>query len=618
MHKLFKLPNMYRGMDKYRYAYFRKDLASAFSVAMLALPQSMAYALVAGLPPIIGVISAIFATLACGIFGSSRHLVSGPTNSVAILLQSAIAEIIFTYYRGIEGPEKLYISLQIVAQVALLVGILQALSGVLRLGTLTQFVSRSVVVGYVTGTAIAVIIEQMFFFTGMPRMEGLHALYVKAWYFLSNIAYISWPTLTLGMMSLILIYLFRKIHPSFPSSLLVLGLMTGLVFISESFYPLGPTADSIQQIAIVKDIGGVSPDAISFSMPIFNIEVIGRLLPAAFAIALLGMLESSSISKTIAVKTGQRISINKEVFGLGLGNICSSIFGGMPASGSLSRSVMNLEMGAKTRFSAILSAIVLFGMILLFSKPVSYIPLATLSALLFIAIAKVIDRKQFLVCVRSTRSDALVLFMTFGSCILFGLDVAFYIGIVLSITLYLKSIGKPSLTENLYDDGTFRPVKEGEYVQELKIRIIHVEGELFFGASDLFMETLRTTAMDKDAKVIILRLKYALHIDATTCIALSRIYNYLNQSGRYLLACGVTRQVYKVLKRSGFVDELGEENIFLDSLSQYGSSIKAYERAKELIQCKESADPTCEYMLPKNIEDISKDLYSPSSDDHTS
>ncbi len=614
---MLKNPFAFINMKAYRYSYFRRDLTSALSVAMLALPQSMAYALVAGLPPIIGVIAAIFATLSCGIFGSSRHLVSGPTNAVAILLQNAVAEILFTHYRGIAEPERLFVSIQIVAQLSILVGFLQVLSGMLRLGVLAQFVSRSVVVGYVMGTAIAVIVEQLFFFTGIPRMEGLHALYVKIWYFLTSVDLISWPTLTLGVLSLVLIYLLKKIHPSFPASLLVLGLMTALVYISEFFYPLGPTADSIQKIAVVKDIGGLSINGIAISFPFMSIETIGRLLPAAFAIALLGMLESSSISKTIAVKTGQKISINKDVFGLGLGNISSSLFGGMPSSGSLSRSIVNVNMKAKTRVAAILSAIILFFMILLLSEPISYIPLATLSSLLLIAILRVVDKKQFSTCIKSTRADALVLFITLGSCILFGLDVAFYIGIILSITLYLKSLSKPSLIENVFEEGTFRPVKKGEYIKEKAIRIIHVEGELFFGASDIFLETLRTTAMDNGVKVVILRLKNAHHIDATTCIALSRVYQYLHQRGRYLLACGITKQVYKVLKRSGFVDELGENNFFQDSLSQYGSSLKAYERAKELIRCIEQEDPIYECTPPSGIEYTSKDLDSPSSSDHT-
>ncbi len=571
----------------YSYSWLKKDLSAGFTVAMLALPQAMAYALVADLPPMVGVAAAIFATLFFGVFGSSRHLVSGPTNSVAILLQGAITEILYTHYRGIEGPDKLLVSLQIMSQLTILAGLLQALFGLLRLGALAQFVSRPVVVAYVTGTALAVIIEQFFAISGVPRPEGALPAYEKIWYFLTHVDLISWPTLGMGGLTASLILLLKKIHKSFPASLVALAVVALVIYFGRFLIP-----DFIAPIKIVRDIGGIDAQILRTNLPPFNLQIIGRLIPAAFAVAIMGVLETTSLAKTLSVKSGQKISTNQDMFGLGIGNLASGIFGGMPSSGSLSRSIINYDMGAKTKLAALFSAMILLLMILVFSTPVSYVPLASLSALLIIAVLKIFDARQFSTCVRSTRSDAIVLFVTLISCMLFGLDVAFYLGVGISISLYLRLLAKPNLTEYVPDeDHGFRVVEPGEYVKNRKIRIIHVEGELFFGASDLFLDHLRQIAGEKESRAIILRLKNAHHVDATACITLSRLLGYMRKRGRYLLASGLTPRVFKVFSRAGLLDEWGKEFLFEDSVSQYGSTRKAYEAAQNLIQGREQ-DPT--------------------------
>ncbi len=580
----------------YSLSAFRQDLLAGLSVALLTIPQAMAYSLLAGLPLYCGLFAAIYSSIAAALFGSSRHLVVGPSNAIAILLQAGTSEILFTYYRGYSGPEREMIALQVLTQLTFLVGIIQILAAGCKLGRLTHFVSHSVIVGYIAGTAIAVIVNQLFVTIGLNRMSGVHSIYDRAVYFVTHIHHMHIPTAIIGLSSLILLIFLKRLHKHMPAAVITFVIMGAVVYFFDlsSYSDMLPAVDPYleehaQKIMVVRDEASLSDLMPPLELPDFNPGILNNMLPIAFAIALLSIMETISVSKSIAASSGQRLSINQEIFGIGVGNLVSSFIVAMPVSGSPSRSCTNYVNGAKTRFAAIINAITVGLFLLCFGPLIHEIPLAALSALLLYSATTIINPKQFFLCLKATSSDAFVLWITLLSCIFLSLDIAFYFGTALSIILYLKKAAIPQLKE--YDiDPSSGELKVLDYSlpeqHHKPIRVIKVEGELFFGAADLFQTTLKTIAEDDTStRVIILQLKNARDIDATGCLALQQLYEYLKGSKRQLLLCGITWQVWEVLSDSGLVELIGKENMYMyDERNPHHFMQKALRRARELAE----------------------------------
>lgn len=566
------------------------DFFAALTVAMLTLPQAMAYAMLASLPISCGIFAAIYSALIASIFGSSRHLIVGPSNAMAILVQAGTSEIIFTFYRDIGPEERQVVAVQILTSLTLLVGFFQVMAAGLKLGRLSQFISHSVIAGYVMGTTIAVVINQVFTLAGIPRMPGVHSLYERGIYLLMHLHEFHTPTALIGIFSLILIVALKRFNKRLPAAFIALFVSAAFVYAANYllniFFEGGDVARSLYSIELVGDTG-ILPDIIPrVELPYFDMREINALLPTAFAIAVLSVMETSSAAKSVASSSGQRLSSNQEIFGIGLGNLTSSLISGMPISGSPSRSLTNYKNGAKTRVSAILNVFFVMIILMVFHPMIALVPLPSLASLLLITSISVVNKNQILLCLKSTRSDALVLAMTFLSCIFFSFDVAFYIGVGMSITLYLKKAAIPQLMEFEVDDaGELKPLSHSKNTVHKSIRVIKVEGELFFGAADLFQSTLKAIAEDDThTKVIILQLKNARDIDATVCLALQQLHDYLKNSERHLLASGLTPAIWDVLNDSGLIESIGKDNLFaFDERHPYHYMHKAIQRAKELI-----------------------------------
>lgn len=577
----------------YTWEMMRQDLIAGITVALLTVPQAMAYALVAGLPLYCGLFASIFSAMLAAAFGSSRHLVVGPSNAIALLVQAGTSEILFTYYRNLTGIERDMVAVQILTQLTLLVGIFQMIAAAAKLGRLTQFVSHSVVVGYITGAAVAVVVNQLFVFLGIPSMAGVNSLYEKAAYLVTHLQQTHLPTAAIGCGSLAILVLLKKINKKIPAAVITL-LLAGVVVhllelhaYSEDSALADPYAEeSLQKVLLVADTGNFNVLLPEVALPFFDTGIMNNLLPVAFALALLSVMETTSVSKSIASCSGQRLSINQDIFGIGIGNMVSSIVGGMPVSGSPSRSGLNYSSGAQTRFAAIFAAVFTLLILIAFGFFITQIPLAALAALLLVTVVSIVNSKQFFLCLKATSGDALVLWITLLSCIFFSLDIAFYIGIVISITLYLRKASIPQLVEyDIQENGELKNVDNSKLHEHKPIRVIKVEGELFFGAADLFQTTLKAIAEDDTStKVIILQLKNARDIDATVCLALQHLNDYLRRSGRRLIACGITPQIWDVLSDSGVVEQLGKENLFVfDDKHPHLYMQKALHRARELI-----------------------------------
>lgn len=582
-----------RDIANYSWETFRQDLLAGFSVAFLTVPQAMAYALLAGLPISCGLFASIYSAIITALFGSSRHLVVGPSNAIAILIQAGTAEILFTYFRDYTGFDREIVSIQILSQLTLITGILHMLVAWGRLGRITQFVSHSVIIGYISGAAIAVVINQLFVFLGVTRMPGVHSLYDNGVYLMSHLNEIEWPTALIGFGTLAILITLKRLNKRIPAPVIAI-IIAGVVveglglssYSGSSILAHHAGEDGIPNVRVLGDTWEVYSLIPPLDFPLLNMRIINGILPTAFAIALLSVMETTSVAKSIAASSGQRLAVNQEIFSIGLGNLVSALIGAMPVTGSPSRSNLNYSNGGQTRFAAIFNALIVILIVFMLGFAVTRIPLTALAALLLVTAVSIINRKQLLICLKATNSDALVFWATLLSCLFLSLDLAFYIGVVLSITFYLTKAAIPQLVEYEIDEaGDLRNIDPHSTREHEPIRVIKVEGELFFGAADLFQTTLKTlTEDDTNTKVIILQLKNARDIDATVCLALQQLHDYLKSSGRHLVACGLTPPIWDVLSHAGLIDQLGKENLFpFDERHPHLHMQKAFRWAKTLV-----------------------------------
>lgn len=553
------------------------DLIAGLCVACITLPQALGYALIADLPVSSGITAAIIGTAIGALCTSSSRLILGPTNASALILQATCLAYMKDYVDTSNHPVSF---IHVAAVLTLLIGVIQLLFSAFRLGKLIQFVSHSVIAGYIVGTAIALIIGQLFPLAGISLPSHLVTVYEKVVYFVGAIATYNPFSLLLGLLCLGLIFYLHVLRCKIPSALILLLTIPPFAHFSgitkQCSFPVETVTCSLQ--------GGTLSNMV-YSLPCFDVALINSLLPAAFAIALIGMLEVNSIARSIATKTGDKISPNQETFSLGFANFVLSFFSGMPCSGSASRTAINHTCGARSKCSALFSSIFIAAFIFFFSPYIQYIPKPCIAAILCSAAIKLIDLSHILFCIRATKADSLVFLVTVISCLFLQLSLAFYVGIALSILLYLQKASVPIVEEFVYDEenAIFCPKKHASFPPDPHIRIVNVEGELFFGSTDLFQGTLRAFADTDVSSVILIRLKHVHDVDATLAVGLKQLKMYLLAHKRHLVICNVPAPVMELLQRTGLTSFLEEENIIPHDPHHSKNSLqRAWKRAEYL------------------------------------
>ena len=569
-----------KDIKRYRLKSFKNDILAALSVALLAIPQSIAYSLLADLPVQAGIFSAIFGSIFTGAFGSSRHLVAGPSTGVAILIQAIIANLMYVHFPTLTGAARDTTVLQLLMLMVFIVGVMQLAFGFFNLGKVLQFVSRSVILGYFAGVGVAIIVNQLFYFFGIASKTFTSSVIMKGVYFIQNIAQINWLALLIGIISIGLLLILKWKLKKFPSALAMIAVVSVLVYFLNYFLKQHQL-----QVPTLLDLGMRDAPPIKLVLPFLDLKFFYILFFPSLAVSMLSILEVSSISKGIATKSGQKIRSNQEVFGVGLSNlILSFFFSSMPSSASVSRTTLNYQAGARTRFASVYSGIILTILIFFFWPLVKHIPITALAAILIIMVVSVVEMRHVKLCFRSTLGDAVAFSLTMASCLVFRLDIAFFIGIVISIIFYLRGAAVPNLVEYSYDKEGRLTVITPKRSEHRKIRIIGIAGELFFAAVDLVQNTLQKIIKEPDVEVVILRLKNIYHVDASICLSILRLNDYLKSTNRYLLICGVTDEVFDIFKKSGVVKQLGRDKIFLTKEEEPQlSTKKAIKKANELI-----------------------------------
>ena len=570
----------------------RADAHAALAVMLLGIPQSIAYAAIAGVPILSGILCGAVASMVGPLVCGSRHIILGPTNATALML--------FSFF--VSRPDLSGRSAEMIPLLVMLVGVLAVAGALLKVADLLQYVSRSVLVGYMTGAACLIMANQMKHCLGVAGVGGDATTFVEIMRnLLWGLRQTDWVSAVIAAVTFGLYFGLRRWRPAWPVFALT------LVAVCVLFGPLiqfrvGPFAGAGTFGTFGwSDFGMRFP---SFAGGTFFSDL-SELLPVAFAIAFLASLESSLMAKTLASRSADRTDANQDMFGLGVSNVVCSLVGAMPASGSLTRSVLNFESGARTRFASLFSG--LYG--LLFAVGIAalagvgvplldYLPKASLAALVIAISFSLFNVRHLRICLRSTSDDAGVLVATFVATLLAPLHVAIFVGVAVSIGLFLRKASRPHLVEYEFSDaGELREKSDKRARPIPAISIVHVEGDLFFGAADLFRTQIQRTVADPAIRVIILRLKNARHLDATSVMALEELILFVRAKGLHLIVSGASREVYRVLKYSGVLDtlqagcdrEAGESNLFLGSPRNPNLSTRnALKRAQQLLGTKEA------------------------------
>ncbi|MBC7980467.1 MAG: SulP family inorganic anion transporter [Armatimonadetes bacterium] len=568
---------------------FSGDLRAGLNVTMLALPQAIAYAAIAGLDIVYGVVCSAVASIVGPLFASSRYNVLGPTNATAFML--------FSFFSV--NPELQPRISELLPLLVVMIALVSVVGALFKGADLLQYVSRSVLVGYMAGAAVLIIGNQL------KPLLGLSA-YVDtketATFFglvrelLRSFRHIDWVPVVIGSTTLLIYLAFRKWRKSWPTfsiSLLLGSVIFGpLIHFGVGAFEGQSTFSSFGFRELMPAIPNL------LRMDIFN--DISVMLSLALAIAFLASLENTMMTKSISSQTGDRMDVNQDMLSVGFANMASAFAGGMPASGSLTRTMLNYNSGARTRASPVIAGILTLMLVILlaWSKEIGlnlidYIPKAALAVLVIAISFSLFNLHQIRICLRSTSDDAVVIVFTFLATLLAPLHVAIFIGVAISITLFLRKASKPHLTEYEFNEvGELREMGEKRKRPIPAISIVHVEGDLFFGAAELFRTQIQRTVVDPAIKVIILRLKNARHLDATSVMALEDMIHFMRKNDLHLIISGATKDVYKVLKRSGILEtlqeganrEAGESNIFLTMPSNPNISTRdALKRAQQLL-----------------------------------
>jgi SulP family sulfate permease len=445
----------------------RSDLMSGLTVAIVVVPQAVAFAAIAGMPPQYGLYAGMIPPIVAAFFGSSWHLMSGPTTAASIVLLSSLS-----IFAEPMTPE--YVSLALT--LTFMVGVIELALGLARMGTLVNFISHSVVVGFTTGAAILIASKQLKNFFGIPiPREG--NLFVTLEHFAQQLPNTNFYILGIALTTFLSGMLVKKYYPKIP--FLIVALLAG------SF--LGVILDLIfgNDVTHIKTVGALPQTLPPLSMPDFSLQTIKDLAPAALAMTLFALTEAVSIGRALGIRSGQLVDGNQEFIGQGLSNIAGSFFSGYVATGSFNRSSLNYQAGAKTPMSAMIAGTLEIFIVLAIAPLVAYLPTAAMAGILFIVAWGLIDMPAINHIMSSTNSERSILAVTFLSALFLDLEFAILAGILLSLMLYLMRASRPRIVTRIPDPSL--PNRkfsgaDGNLKECPQLHIMRIDGSMFFGS----------------------------------------------------------------------------------------------------------------------------------------
>ncbi len=520
----------------------KADMIAGITGAVIVLPQGVAFATIAGLPPQYGLYTAMVTPIIAALFGSSRHLISGPTTAISIVIFSSISN-----YAEAGTPEFISMALTL----TFLAGVYQLAFGLARLGALVNFVSHTVVIGFTAGAAILIATSQAKHILGLTLPKG--ESFLHTWIQIGgNISTTNLYAFIIAIVTLVVVIVLKRYYPKIPN--LLVGLIVG------SLVALG-FSDPSYQITLIPEIPGRLPE---LSMPTLSFETLKMLAPEAFAVALLGLIEAVSISRAIASKSNQQIDSSQEFIGQGLSNMVSSFFSSYAGSGSFTRSGINYEAGAKTPMSAIFAAVFLMMIVLLIAPLTAYLPTAAMGGVILVVAYSLIDFHHIKMILHNSKSETAILAITFFATLLLQLEFAIYLGVLLSLVIFLSRTSTPEIATLAFDKcdhGKRRliNVTKKPLTQCPQLKIIRIDMSIYFGSLTHIQNRIHKIVDNEKICHILIVGTGINFIDISGAQMLVTEARRLKQLGGGLYFTGLKSNVYEHVSKSCLISNIGNQ-----------------------------------------------------------
>lgn len=528
-----------RILRAYNLSSLRPDLVSGLTVAVLLVPQGIAYALIAELPPQTGLYAGIVAAIVGALWGSSDHLQTGPNNAISLLTLSALL------VAAAPGTPEF---LALAGLMAVMVGLFQTVMGLARLGVLANFVSHSVVVGFSSGAGVLIAVKQL---QHLLRLEVAgHGLTETARGIFAHLPETHGTSLVLGLSIILLVALGKRLYPKLP------GPLIGLVAAAVAVGVLG--LDSQGVVAIGRLPRSLPPLA---RLPLLDLRLVGQVSTGALAVAAIGLVQATSITRSIASQTRQRLDSNQEFVGQGLANVASGLFSGYPCSGSFIRSAVNVRAGAQTPMASVFSGLFAMLAMLALAPLGAYIPRTGLAGVLIVTAYGMIDRQEIARIWRGARGDAVIMVATFLATLFLNLEFAVLTGILFSFAFYIMKTSVPQVSSVLPDE-TFRHFTPQPHKPQCpQLAILDILGDLYFGAVSHIEEAIhQQLAENPDQRFLLLRMHSVDQCDFSGIHALESIARACRELGGDLFMVRVHEPVLDLMRSTGLYGDLGADH----------------------------------------------------------
>lgn len=530
---------------------WKDDLIAGITGTIIVIPQAVAFAMIAGLPPVYGFYTAMITPIIAALFGSSYHLISGPTTAISIVVFATISKFVDP-----ASDIEQYVALTLV--LTFMAGIIQLAMGLAKMGKLVNFVSHSVIIGFTAGAGILIGFKQLKHVFGLDVPQG-SSFYNIIKHIVSNISETNWYVFTVAIGTLLIAIVVREFIKPLSRYYMLIAMVLG----SFLAILLGGETHGIETV------GKIPSNLPPFRMPEFNLVNIRNLSGGAFTLALLGLIEAVAIARSISLASHQRIDANQEFKGQGLSNIVASFFSSYMGSGSFTRSGVNYQAGAKTPMSAIFAAFFLMIVLLLFSNYAAYLPKPAMGGIILLVGYNLIDFHHIKQVVKSSGREIIVLSTTLFGTLFFELETALFSGIALSLFFYLEKTAKPNIAElgTSKNHRFINVIRDSSIKVCPQLKIVRIDGSIYFGALEVVSDFFNNLYEQEDVEHVLVVAKGINFIDLAGATWLSHEAYKWQKRGGGIYFCGLKIVSQQILKKGGFRDEIGEENFFPDKLT---------------------------------------------------
>ncbi len=529
---------------------WRRDLQAGVTVAVFAIPQAMAYAMLAGVSPVHGLYAAVVMSMVAALLGSSPYVNTGPTNSAALLTAGALAPL------AVEGQLMAYM-----ATLCFLVGLIRLALGMMKCGSLLAFVPESSFLGFTVGAGLLIALGQLHHLLGVPApaavwMPARFAETLRAW---ENIQ--PW-SLGIGLGTIALTLVFEKRAKRFPVAMCIM-VVCGLI---------AWAVRDIHALRVVGDVARIPAGLPPWSLPLVDPEIMAALFPAAAAIAVIGLIEAASIGQTLALRNGQHFDVNREFVGQGGAQVAGAFFSGIPGSGSFSRTLLIEASGGVTRMANIYFGLATAAALLVVPRLLEWIPVSALAGLLFYIGIRLVDLRHIRRVLATSRTDTVIMVLTLLITVFYRIEAGIVAGVLGAALVHLYRTRTLHITEYVPDEKGH--VKEVPYAPGIRhasseVVVVGITGDLYYGVAMLMRNQLQDIIRDQKPRHLVVRVRRALSIDYSCWSALFDVAEGFHRQGGSVYLCGVRKEHEAIIEQAGMRAILPKANVFPATASPF-------------------------------------------------